>query len=105
MNERPLYYRLDANRIARPCSSLIEWAEYYELADRHVADERIGDARISTVFLGIDHSFGFGGLPLIFETMIFGGTQDGYCDRCSTWQEAEAMHARACNLVRETMSA
>ena len=46
---------------------------------------------ISTVFLGLDHSWN-GGEPLLFETMIFGGKYDGEMCRCSTWQQAEIMH-------------
>jgi hypothetical protein len=54
---------------------------------------------VSTVFLGIDHRFGGEGPPLLFETMIFGGPHDQSQYRCSTWQEAEHMHADACALV------
>ena len=56
--------------------------------------------RVSTVFLGIDHSFGDGGPPLLFETMIFGGDHDEYCERHSTWEEAEAGHAKACRIAK-----
>jgi hypothetical protein len=69
-----------------------------------VAQENIGDVRVSTVFLGMDHSFGEGP-PLIFETMIFGGEHDEFQDRCSTYAEAEEMHARACRMVREEIPA
>jgi hypothetical protein len=48
----------------------------------------------------MDHQFG-DGAPLLFETMIFGGIWDEkeYQERCSTWDEAEEMHARACKLA------
>jgi hypothetical protein len=39
-------------------------------------------------------------LPILFETMIFGGRLDNFMNRCSTWEEAEAMHNEAVNLVR-----
>jgi len=64
---------------------------------RRVARSEFGPVSVSTVFLGMDHSFGGG--PLLFETMIFGGKSDGYMDRYSTWQEAEAGHEAACLLV------
>jgi hypothetical protein len=67
------------------------WAVALSKTDRHVADEMVGDVRISTVFLGIDHNFG-GGIPLLFETMVFGGELDQSQDRYSTWNEAEAGH-------------
>lgn len=34
-----------------------------------------------------------------FETMIFGGEHDQYQERYSTWDEAEAGHKRAIELV------
>ena len=54
---------------------------------------------LSTVFLGIDHSWD-NGPPVLFETMVFGGNHDQYQERCSTWKQAEDMHERACALVR-----
>lgn len=77
-----------------PCPSLIEWARWFENADRRVGHDFIGKVRVSTVFLGVDHSFGRGP-PELFETMIFGGPHDGYAERYSTWDEAEAGHKKA----------
>lgn len=82
---------------ARP-AELLEWARWFETANRTVEKTRHGDVEVSTVFLGLDHSFG-GGPPLIFETMIFGGPNDQYTDRCTTWDEAVEMHQRACALA------
>lgn len=48
---------------------------------------------VSTVWLGIDHNFGFGA-PLIFETMVFGGAYDQECVRYHTEKEALAGHRR-----------
>ncbi len=56
---------------------------------------------VSPVWLGLDHRFGLGeAAPLIFETMIFGGKHDGYCERYSTEAEALEGHARAVALAR-----
>lgn len=79
---------------------LMTWARWFEKADRKVAWDVIGDVKVSTVFLGLDHRFGDPGPPLLFETMIFGGPHDEYQERCSTWEEAEAMHSKALDLVR-----
>lgn len=46
---------------------------------------------VSTVWLGLDYSFG-GGPPLIFETMIFGGGHGGWCKRYATEIEAQTDH-------------
>jgi len=76
-----------------------DWARRLEaMKDKRVAETTLPDGKwISTVWLGLDHSFG-GGPPLIFETMVFesndatGGDLD--CARYSTEAEALAGHAR-----------
>lgn len=83
------------------CDDLLEWAQEFEKGDkRHVAETWVKEKeiRVSTVFLGLDHSFG-DGPPLLFETMIFGGPRDGYQDRYPTWGEAEKGHAIAVGLA------
>lgn len=80
-------------------TDLMTWARWYEKAERHVGNDHIGEVHVSTVFLGLDHSFGEGP-PQLFETMIFGGPHSDYQERCSTWEEAEAMHQRALAMVR-----
>jgi len=82
---------------------LMEWARAFEADDRHVGDDRIGEAHVSTVWLGLDHSFGEGP-PLIFETMIFGGPHEEYCERYSTEEEARAGHERIVAALREGRS-
>ena len=61
--------------------------------------------RVSTVWLGLDHSF-FGGPPLIFETMIFAeeGTMDDlYQERYSTGQQAIRGHMRAVRWLKRNV--
>jgi hypothetical protein len=84
-----------------PCTDTEQWAKEFETFDRHVNKTDIGEVYISTVFLGINHAFSFFGdvEPILFETMIFGGSLDGFQDRCSTWAEAEIMHDRAVNMI------
>lgn len=86
-------YILNENKEAVPTEDILEWGCWFESADRRVASTERGDIRVSTVFLGIDHSFR-GGKPLLFETMIFGGPRDGETYRYSTWAEAEAGHRK-----------
>ena len=75
------------------------WARFFDNPQsRRVKHVKIFRTRISTVFLGLDHSWG-DGPPLLFETMIFGGKHDGYKTRCSTWAEALEMHKKACLIV------
>lgn len=74
---------------------LREWALWLQKADMRVNKTIITDEiRVSTVFLGMDYSFG-DGPPLLFETMIFGGKHDDYMERYCTWEEAEKGHLEA----------
>lgn len=97
----PIYWILDG-RLTVPVSSLEEWVGRFSSANRHVGENVIGGVRVSTVFLGVDHNHFGKGDPVLFETMIFGGEHDGYQERCSTYAEAEKMHATACELVHGT---
>lgn len=90
------YYILDGHEV-KPAKDVIEWGKFFEGPGRHVAKTTMPDGTwISTVFLGIDHRHFGKGPPLVFETMVFpnGGKPmiESYCDRYSTWDEAEAGH-------------
>lgn len=69
-----------------------------------VSRDTIGVVDISTVFLGMDHSYGDRGPAVLFETMIFGGAHDGWQRRCSTWDEATILHKHALALVKGTVT-
>lgn len=86
---------------AVPVATIEEWAREYDENTRRVAETTIGKSWISTVFLGIDHSFG-GPRPLLFESMVFGGPLADEQIRYSTWDEAERGHA---DLVARVTSA
>lgn len=75
-----------------------------------VALDKVNDSEISTVFLFSDHDFrtpseerGPGYKPLIFETMVFGGPLDDYCERYRSLDEAKAGHARIAAEVRKAL--
>jgi hypothetical protein len=88
-----------------PVDDFMEWAKWNQNADRTVKKTEIGDIIISTVFLGLNHSFDAGtNKPLLFETMIFGGELDGDMWRYSTWEEAEEGHEKAVQLVKEKLN-
>ena len=92
-------YILDGKTAVRE-SDLMKWGAWMETNSRTVRKDAIGEARVSTVFLGLDHDFG-GGPPLLFETMVFGGPLDQEQARCSTWEAAEKMHELMCKAVRD----
>ena len=53
---------------------------------------------VSTVWLGIDYSFG-GGNKVVFETMVFEGDEefsDVDCERSTTLDEAKCCHEEMC---------
>jgi len=77
-------------------SNVIKWGKWYNKDDnRRVARTQIeNDEYVSTIFLGLDYSFGDGTPPLLFETMIFGGKYSNDCWRFSTWEQAEVGHNR-----------
>lgn len=93
------YYILDEKQ--NPVQvDVIAWAKWWRKNDRRVAVDTVGNVRISTVFLGSDHSFRDVGRPIIFETMVFGGGLDQECERTSTWNEAEVVHERMVERVK-----
>jgi hypothetical protein len=96
-----VFYVLDATGCPHPVDDPVEWASFTD-ADRRVAQASVGDAWVSTVFLGIDHGFGFNDAPVLWETMIFGGSRDQEQHRYTSQAEALAGHAR---LVRELRAA
>ena len=93
------HYYLNEDKTYRP-ASLHEWATQFEHMERHVGDDQVNGKHVSTVWLGLDHNY-YGGLPLVFETMVF--NEDGsdiYCERYTTWQEAEEGHQKATQWVK-----
>lgn len=97
----PGRYKL-VGKIAVPVDDLFEWAISGFGGDRGVAKDQVGDASISTVFLAIDHSFGRTEPPVLFETMVFGGKQDGDMRRYTSYEDAERGHKETLAEVRRS---
>ena len=95
------FYMRDKDGNISTTEDIHEWGEWYEDPDHRRIDktELDGDIMISTVFLGLNHGFLNDDPPILFETMIFGGSEDGYCERYSSETEARAGHKRALELV------
>ena len=107
-----LHYILGPNHLAIPVRDTMEWARWFEVNDRTVAQEYVGHYMVSTIFLGLDHQWSPGGPPLLFETMIFNHAEwashyydEKYQDRCGTWDDAIDMHEEgvkhAIKLIRQ----
>jgi hypothetical protein len=84
---------LDVDGNPQPCEDIEIWGPWMEnRTARRIGKDTVGESEVSTVFLGLDHGFGYSGLPILFETMIFGGQHDGYQTRYCTKQEALEGH-------------
>ena len=71
-------YILDDKGEPLACCDLMQWAAWYENANRRVALDVIHTDRencyvVSTVFLGLDYGFGFQKGPVVWETIVFKG--------------------------------
>ena len=89
-----MYYILNKRGQPLPIGDVLEWGKWFATTNRITARKRIGSVRVSTVFLGLDHSFG-GGPPLLWETMIFGGPHGDCKWRYSSLKDALAGHKDA----------
>lgn len=95
------YILVDGEPVPEP--SLVRWCRWWNIFEnRRIAEDEIGPARVSTVFLGLDHNWGFKGGPILFETMVFwtGSPLDEDCVRYRTLEEAKRGHQEMCALVR-----
>jgi len=90
-----MWYRLQGRTIV-PIGNTPD--ELYDTWAR-VAETYVKQVHISTVFLGLDHSYG-GGPPVTFETMVFGGKLNEAQVRYCTYDEAERGHQRMVRRVR-----
>ncbi len=93
-----MYY----TRKIKKVKSFIEWAKAFEnSASRIIAKTNLEDGiQVSTVFLGIDHSFSSKPhVPILFETMIFGGKHHDYQVRYFNRLEAIKGHEKAVKLA------
>ena len=93
-----MYYDKNGEKI-----TLENWVKKFEIFDyRRVGMYENCLVKISTVWLGLDHSFGCGKIK-IFETMVFSkwtGHGDLYCARYTTLKQAEAGHKIAVKMFR-----
>jgi hypothetical protein len=99
------YYILERHEVVH-VERTLPWAMWFEThqAECRVGHDQVGDYEISTMFMGLDMGLArlFPGngnhRPLLFETAVFSGFhREGrmpVMERCSTWEEAEAQHAR-----------
>jgi len=105
--ESGLKYYILKDKIPVECG-LLEWGNFFNtFSDRFVDRTEFLDGlvSVSTVFLGIDHSFSMepNHIPVLFETMIFGGSLNESMNRYCTWDEAEKGHADMVMQVKKNL--
>ena len=95
-----MYYLLDKDK--KPYKvTLKESYKLYDDRDMKITkQDKVGDVRVSTVFLGLDHAWIGEPSPILWETMIFGGEHDQYQERYTSHEDALAGHQRAIDLVK-----
>ena len=106
------HYILDENNNLMPVDLETYWQWFKAQDEKGEASRRIVKQRhwplnsimVSTVFLGLDHNFFWGGPPLVFETLVFGGPLDQEMDRYSTYDEAVRGHEAMCERVRAALA-
>lgn len=98
-----MWYRLEGKKII----PVLDIKTIKEPLQKHINDTTIEGVRISTVFSGLDHGYydikSKNHKPIVFETMVFGGFHDGYCNRYSTWNEAAAGHKLMCKIIKNSL--
>lgn len=114
MSTRELYYDLDGNPISdkewvallgrkRGARMAAENGESSPEDDpTRISSDHVGDAWVSTVWLGLNHRYD-DGPPLIFETMVFptGSFSEQYCRRYATKEQARAGHEAVVKALRD----
>lgn len=92
------WYILDENNNLVE-SNIIEFSKFPK-ERLNIAKTNVDNSKISTVFLGLDHSWSEDEI-LVFETMVFGGDLDGEMARYSTHEEAQLGHQIMVNRVKK----
>jgi hypothetical protein len=88
--------------------SLLDWAYWFQHAERNLARTVVEDAMVSTVFLGIDHSWGMGPFSILYESMIFAEHDeeiDNDMRRYSTRAEALVGHREMVKMLEQRYGA
>lgn len=100
-------YKLADDGVTPIETSVHEWALTFDPADpdasvwqRQIAHDTVGNVDVSTVFIGIDYSFGRDATPRCWETMIFGGENDNWQRRYNSHADALVGHRQALRYVK-----
>lgn len=101
----PMFYTLDSTGNPVVERDPKKWADWQARADNEVQTDHVSDEIVvSTIFLGIDAGAGELHSPLLWETIIVGGPQGGYCRRYGSREAALNGHYGALEIAKNTMN-
>ena len=89
----------DNNPVKSTVNEFVDWEEAYP-EKRIIKQYDNDEVFVSTVFLGLDHAWN-SDIPVLWETMIFGGEHDQYQERYTSYEDALEGHKIALNLVNQ----
>lgn len=96
-----LYFLLNEKNEAVACHDRVVWIRWFEEGgNRRLAEDWIGNVQVSMVFLGKNYNWQEG-VPMLFETMIFGGSRDLEIWRYETYEDAQKSHTRVVAMIKE----
>lgn len=98
------YYLLNEDGTITPTNDTLAWGMWFEnFKNRQIDYTKItNEIEVSTVALGLDHSYNPNGPPMIFESMSF-GYDDEIQRRYSTLEEAKVGHNEIVKEIREEL--
>lgn len=79
----------------------MQWAKWFELQRHHIRKTRVTmGASVSTIFLGLDHSCGYGPRQLFEDAVLYDdGRKIDVRNRYATYNEAIVGHKALCAAV------
>lgn len=98
-----MWYVLDEYLNIRE-ATIEEWEEYYcDMEKRRIAFTRVSPRiMVSTVFLGLDHSFKEDTTPVLFESLVIGGKHSDDMLRYTSFDDAIKGHNELVAMVLKT---
>ena len=96
----PVFYSIDENGTVKNVPDLRDWKTTLFQGNYRLVDEISKTVEIATIFTGIDKSLGTNKVPVLFETIIFGGKMDGETYNYTSWADAQKGHAQLLNELR-----
>lgn len=86
-----MLYVLDKHNKPQIADNPAQWSAFFSSTEP-VGHDEVGNAVISTIFLGVDQNYWNYGAPVLWETRVAGGALDGELARYPSLAEAKKGH-------------